>query len=171
MCTGFTPGKINRRRLLSNPGIKTDKSVKLGNFGIRLNVAVSGGGAQFVSRFRSYSYWLDADKLIEGSKIIVLEIWINNRRLVRCFQNTSSRLLFCEIASWPNADKQQIVMADFCREGETIPNGTVRDIYQFMIRLFEERAAVIKRPGRILNVLANMRKYESLLFPDGINQF
>lgn len=155
----------------NNPGIKIEKGVKLGNLGIRLNIACAGQGATFITKFRNYSYWMDGDKAVDGSKLMVLEIWVNNRRIIRCFQNAHSRLLFCEAVSWPNDNKQQIIMADFCSEGETLPNGTVLEVYEFVLRLFEAQATNLKRPGRILNIVKKIRSYESLLFAGSLDQF
>lgn len=151
--------------------MKIEKGVKLSNLGIRLNIACAGQGAAFITKFRNYSYWMDGDKPIDGSKIMVLEIWVNNRRIIRCFQNANSRLLFCEVASWPNGNKQQITMADFCSEGEMLPTGTVLEVYEFVLRLFETQAADLKRPGRILNIIKKIRSYESQLFAGSLDQF
>jgi hypothetical protein len=155
----------------NNPGIKIEKGVKLSNLGIRLNIACAGQGAAFITKFRNYSYWMDGDKPVDGSKVMVLEIWVNNRRIIRCFQNANSRLLFCEVVSWPNGNRQQIIMADFCSEGDTLPNGTMLEVYEFVLRLFEAQAANLKRPGRILNVIKKIRGYESLLFAGSLDQF
>ena len=145
--------------------------MKLSNLGIRLNIACTGQGAAFITKFRNYSYWLDSYKQIDGNKIMVLKIWANNRRIIRCFQNSHSRLLFCEVVSWPNGNKQQIVMADFCVEGEVLPRGTVLEVYEFVLRLFEQQAAALKRPGRILNVIKRIRDSENLLSPGSLDQF
>ena len=154
-----------------DPGIKIDKIVKLSNFGIRLNIARTGQGAALITKFRNYSYWMDGNRPVDGSKIMVLEIWVNNRRIIRCFQNAHSRLLFCEAVSWPNGDKQQIIMADFCSEGATLPAATLLEVYEFVLRLFEAQAATLKKPGRILNIIKKIRNYESMLFAGSLDQF
>ena len=145
--------------------------MKLSNLGVRLNIACTGQGAAFITKFRNYSYWLDSDKPIDGNKILVLEVWANNRRIIRCFQNAHSRLLFCEVVSWPNGDKHQIVMADFCTEGEVLPQGNLLDVYEFVLHLFERQASALKRPGRILNVIKRIRDCENLLSPSSLDQF
>ena len=145
--------------------------MKLNNLGIRLNIACVGTGSTFVNKFQNYSYWLDGDKLIQGNRVMVLEIWINNRRVIRCFQNSHSKLLFCEINSWPNEKKKQIVMADFCEEGLTLPVGSVKDVYTFLMDLFKRQSSQYAKPGRILNVIRKIQTYESLDLNRGIDQF
>lgn len=145
--------------------------MKLHNLGIRLNVASVGTGKTFISKFASYSLWLDGDKHIDGPKIMVLEIWVNNRRIIRCFQNSASKLLFCELSSWPNKGKKQIIMSDFCDEGLVIPAGSISDIYNFILDRFYVASANLSKPGRIKNVISKMRKYEQLGFAGSIDQF
>ena len=145
--------------------------MKLQGLGIRLNIAYIGAGTTFISKFASYSYWLDGNNSIDGAKIMVLELWVNNRRIIRCFQNSASKLLFCEICSWPNKDKKQIIMSDFCDEGVTLPAGTVKDVYNFILERFDQEAENMARPGRIRNILKKIRKYEDLGFAGGIDQF
>lgn len=145
--------------------------MKLQSLGIRLNIACAGTGGSFISKFSNYNYWIDGETLIDGPRVMVLEIWVNNRRIIRCFQNSASKLLFCEISSWPNKNKKQIVMADFCDEGFVLPSGTLKEIYEFILARFESASSGLAKPGRILNVIKNIRKYEDLAFVGSLDQF
>jgi len=145
--------------------------VKLNNLGIRLNIACVGTGSAFVNKFKNYSYWLNGEQLIDGNRVMVLELWVNNRRVIRCFQNAHSKLLFCEVNSWPNGNKKQIVMADFCEEGILLPNGTIKEVYDFVIDLFKKQATAYAKPGRILNIIKKIQAYEDLSLARGIDQF
>ncbi len=145
--------------------------MKLQSLGIRLNVAKLGTGQSFISKFVGYNYWLDGEVQLEGPRIMVAEIWVNNRRIIRCFQNSASKLLFCEICSWPNKGKKQIIMADFCDEGFVLPNGSVKDIYEYILNRFDLAANVLKRPGRIRNIIKKIRRYEDSTFVGCLDQF
>lgn len=145
--------------------------MKLQSLGIRINVAQVGVGQAFISKFTNYNYWLDSDVVLDGSKIMVLEIWVNNRKIIRCFQNTASRLLFCEICSWPNRGKRQIIMADFCDEGFTIPSGSLHEVYEYILHRFDCAAEELTRPGRIRNIIKKIRKYQDLSFAGSLDQF
>lgn len=146
--------------------------MKLSHLGIRVNIASTGGsGNALISKFKNYSYWMDGDEQINGHQIMIVEVWVNNRRILRAFQNSQSKLLFCEVNSWPQTDKRQITMADFCEEGYVIPSGSVREVYQFLMNFFESAAALYSRPGRIKNVIKKIRQYESLDFAHSVDQF
>lgn len=146
--------------------------MKLSHLGIRLNIASTGGtGTPLISKFKNYSYWMDGDEQIVGKQIMIIEVWVNNRRILRAFQNSQSRLLFCEVNSWPSEGKKQITMADFCEEGYTIPSGSVREVYEFLINFFESAAELYSKPGRIRNVIKKMRHYEDLDFGNSVDQF